>query len=853
MNCNGWKGGIRIVLIRYLFFLASLLVFSVVFPQNSVLAMVEDFEESPLDAFQAYRSEFGISTARLDMEDNKMIDNSIFNLEYENLDLSLDKVTMKSQEPEISLGTQNQVPESASDFVFHWEQDSGISGTEYSSYINEPLVVSFFDEEITIPDDSASLKLEHDYGILLSNEEMKWQNYHSYALLKVLKTIPSDELVASKWILTDEHIADDITITKTNSHTTVTISQDAFDNANPKIALVDGKNGKYFSQRLHHALVWFITDEGKNENAIEKILNERFGVSTHVKDFEKLTKFTTGESSNSFQKFHTWELVELITIFEEMPEGFHSIEGLDYLVRRADGLPHPLYPGAPAVAWTSVDHGYIEFMESAFTVDDTFLHKLIIHEKTHFLWGNLFSKQLKDVWIELGGWYKDDNSGSGWSTSKTTEFVSSYSHLISPEEDMAESVAYYIINPDMLKSRSLPKYEFIKDTIMHGTSYISTIRKDLTFEVYNLDPDYIYPGKIIRVDISIKGEHDQDKHATIELELNAQNQFEGASGGYLRLYSEIGTYVDVKLKPVKGSIGSVLRGDVTISKYAKNGLWYTNQIVLYDKPGNQRYQGQNDFGWKFFVNNSLEDVIAPQYVKNTLKITKRDDSTTYSRPIQVLTVSWQVNENQQMKNCFARIGNEDPQSYSMDSYGSYNSTSKTCSVNFEITEYNRSGMYIVKFFKMDDKAGNEGTVNFTQISEENSILISTDNPDTKFPFLDVNDISITAEPVNPHQPNGETKVTITYHANDDKSGLGTVSYSLRDPQGIEHFDYHYHKNYYNLFFEGNPEEMGEYKINLVLPVGAPPGTWGLNQIKLVDKANNQKTYTFTEIIHFEVE
>ena len=62
-----------------------------------------------------------------------------------------------------------------------------------------------------------------------------------------------------------------------------------------------------------------------------------------------------------------------------------------------------------------------------------------------------------------------------------------------------------------------------------------------------------------------------------------------------------------------------------------------------------------------------------------------------------------------------------------------------------------------------------------------------------------------------------------------------------------------HQNYYNLFFEGNPEEMGEYKINLVLPVGAPPGTWGLNQIKLVDKANNQKTYTFTEIIHFEVE
>jgi hypothetical protein len=839
---------------KSLFLLAFLFIFgSFVFSQNSVIVMAEGFEDSPMDAFQEYRSEFGISNARLDMEDNGMIDNSIFNLEYENFDLSLDKVTMKSQEPEISLMTQNQIPESASDFVFHWEQDSSISGLEYSSYINKPLVVSFFDEEIIIPDDSASLKLEREYGILLSNEELEWQNYHSYAMLEIIKTIPSNDLGASKWILTDAHIDGDIKITKTGSLVTVTISQDAFDNANPKIALIDGKKGKYFSQKLHHALVWFITDEGKNENAIEKILNERFGVSTRVKDFEKLTKFTTGESANSFQKFHTWEIVELITMFEEMPKGFHSIDGLDYLVRRADGLPHPLYPSAPAVAWASLDNGYIEFMESAFTVDDTFLHKLIIHEKTHFLWGKLFSRELKDAWIELGGWYKNNDGSSGWSTSKTTEFVSSYAHLISPEEDMAESIAYYIINPDMLKSRSLPKYEFIKDNIMQGTSYMSMIRKDLTFEVYNLDPDYIYPGKIIRVDISIKGEHDEDKRATIEVELNAQNQFEGASGGYFRLYSEIGTYVDVKLKPVDGSDGSILRGNITISKYAKNGFWNTNQIVLYDKQGNQRYQGQNDFGWKFFVNNSLEDVIAPQYVKNTLKLTKRVDSTTYERPIQVLTVSWGVNENQQMKNCFARIGNEDPQSYSMDSYGSYNSTSKTCKVNFKITEYNRSGMYSVKFLKMNDKAGNSGTINFTQLTEENSILITTDNPDTNYPFLDVNDISISAEPVNAQKPNGETKVTIIYNASDDKSGLGTVSYTLRDPQGIEHFDYHYHKNYYTLFFEGNPDELRQYKINLVLPEGAPPGTWGLEQVKLVDKANNQKTYKFTEIVHFEVE
>jgi len=416
---------------------------------------------------------------------------------------------------------------------------------------------------------------------------------------------------------------------------------------------------------------------------------------------------------------------------------------------------------------------------------------------------------------------------------------------------MAESIAYFVIDPDKLKSRSLPKYEFIRDGIMQGNIYISTIREDLTFEVYNLYPDYVYPGKITRVDISIRGEAHQDKNVTIEIELSTKNSFQGAQEASLRIFSEIGTFVDVRLYPVD-DLGSVLRGEFTISKYAKNGFWYTNQIIISDQVGNQRFEGQNDFGWKFFINNSNEDIFPPEYVKNTLKITKRMDNTSYQRPVQIVTVSWQVNENQEMKNCFARIDNEAPESYSMDSWGSFESKNNTCEVDFILTEFNRSGNYSVKHFKMVDMAGNVGTVDFTELLVDNSILISTENPDTKVPYLDINNISISALPTNPQEPNGETKVNIVYHAKDDKSGLGVVNYSLRDPQGIEHFEYHYHENYYSLFFEGKPDEIVRYEINSILPEGSAPGKWGLTHITLVDKANNQKTYEFTEIIHFDV-
>jgi len=221
--------------------------------------------------------------------------------------------------------------------------------------------------------------------------------------------------------------------------------------------------------------------------------------------------------------------------------------------------------------------------------------------------------------------------------------------------------------------------------------------------------------------------------------------------------------------------------------------------------------------------------------------------------VQIVTVSWQVNENQEMKNCFAQIDNESSESYSINSWGSYDSKNNTCKVDFKLTEFNRSGNYSVRYFKMVDMAGNQGTVNFTELSVDNSILISTENPDTKDPYLDVNNITISALPIDPQEPNGETKVKIVYQAKDDKSGLGIVSYSLRDPQGIEHFAYHYHENFYSLFFEGKPDEIGLYEINSILPEGSPPGKWGLTHMKLMDKANNQKTYEFTEIIHFEVE
>ena len=133
------------------------------------------------------------------------------------------------------------------------------------------------------------------------------------------------------------------------------------------------------------------------------------------------------------------------------------------------------------------------------------------------------------------------------------------------------------------------------------------------------------------------------------------------------------------------------------------------------------------------------------------------------------------------------------------------------------------------------------------------VILVTSNPDTEHPELDLNNIQITAEPTNPSAPNGETKVQITFRVRDNISGYNLASLSLRDPQGIEHNYGVYNDDTWSLFPTGETSEWQTYTRDILLPVGSPPGTWGLMEMTIYDRANNFKSYDFTEIVHFDIE
>ena len=105
-----------------------------------------------------------------------------------------------------------------------------------------------------------------------------------------------------------------------------------------------------------------------------------------------------------------------------------------------------------------------------------------------------------------------------------------------------------------------------------------------------------------------------------------------------------------------------------------------------------------------------------------------------------------------------------------------------------------SGVYTVVSIDMRDVAGNWARFGFRHPSKDPEseffadetgpqIEMVTDNPDYETPELDLNNISIEAQPTRPDDPNGETLVTLKYRVRDNISGVANASYILARPTG----------------------------------------------------------------------
>ncbi len=751
--------------------------------------------------------------------------------------------------------------------TYHWEKDEIPSGQE-TVFVPQPIEVEIKNTGIkTSISDSASLRLADSYNMYLSPE---WDADKAYLLLQTLQDMSRYTSVwrqnPSYWILSDVHVAQDIDLgpdVEWGSLRTITIASDAFTYAHPFVAKIDGVQGRYFSKRLWRAVLRFATyipGRGTQDYAIDYMLKYNYGVTVHVPDYEGLT----GEPDYTFRNFTYEEILGIMVMFEEYPAGMHVTQGLKYLIRRETD------PTVEYAARANTKAGYIEFTDKAF--EDGINHdtqRIILHEKAHFLWDYLFDEQLKADWIELGEWYYKDGR---WMTTNQTEFVSDYAHGENPNEDMAESIAYYIVTPDKLRSRSPAKYEFIQNRIMHGTRYISTIREDLTFVVYNLYPDYVYPGEVIRVDVTVE----YGTLVTIEIETHTENELDYSTWGSVsfRLINGNSRF-SVQLSPVdaegnyyrynsrqKPNSSNILRGQTTVPINNPKGYYAITQVVTYDTNRLTRYNS-GGFGLQIYIDNTYEDLYPPEYVPNSATLSVSDAYTDKNEHFYAVTATWKVKEDKKLWGgpSIRPEGYNSSTDYAV--LGFFEIVSReghiwTLKTTDYIPHYLTGGEIQLKSLSLSDGI-NRVNVYLPNIDEQiQKVTIETKNPDTIPPTLDVNRITVDAEPANPVNPDGETIVNVECYVKDDISGFEKGYIVIRDPLGGEwHYDFLGPYTFIDIYtqeiyFQDDPTVYRKYTRSIHLPEGSFPGIWGVIGIGVTDKARNTIYNDFTEITRFEV-
>lgn len=191
-----------------------------------------------------------------------------------------------------------------------------------------------------------------------------------------------------------------------------------------------------------------------------------------------------------------FSLDEIQTIdlaYKQLPPTFKRLKTLDRLKRMPHGKLSPRSPNAAAYARPGYKSSYysaegeIVFIDSAFKDDKTWGALVAIHELAHHV---DFSKSDKTqfglseipAFMKISGWkksvkYETDAKGKkvqveDWSHTKDKKFVTSYA-ATEPAEDLADTAAYYVLEPQKLKSIDPEKYEYVKNNLFGGKEYLN--------------------------------------------------------------------------------------------------------------------------------------------------------------------------------------------------------------------------------------------------------------------------------------------------------------------------------------------------------------------------------------------
>ena len=251
--------------------------------------------------------------------------------------------------------------------------------------------------------------------------------------------------------------------------------------------------------------------------------------------------------------------------------------------------------------------------------------------------------------------------------------------------------------------------------------------------MFNLEPDFTFPGKVVGIDTQVRRSVNGDHLVTATLHLSSAYG-DGAGSAMGRLSSPADTYLDLRFYRVHDD-PYTLSTEFTLNRYAAAGYWNISPLTVTD---------------------TAVRVVIPL-------------GDAHMASLGGYATLQQYDSQQQV-----------------EQYTSYDASNGAVVFRCPMRTYVASGEWVFREFWVSDEAGNQGRCDLK--NDAISLNVTTPSPDYVDPELDISSIRITAFPRHPEAPDGETDVTIWYTARDDNSGIGLVSYRLLNPTGGSLFD-----------------------------------------------------------------
>ena len=443
--------------------------------------------------------------------------------------------------------------------------------------------------------------LRDHYGIVLSNEQLYWNDGKTRILARALDSIGYVSMGKTRFLIENRRYKCGIDVYFDKGVKYVSLSVDVFKYPSKRVSYRRDGRKALFSKKLEKALLCLLTDFGENKKRVDAFLQNRFSIYLGTRNHLSLT----GEKATAYKSFTPRERMILLHTLMDLSLLMKGRPSWTlYLLRRENTFKdsHLFHSSTARSHILSRHKGYIEFTDEAFTGPISHSKTIFIHEIMHFFVENIWRRETLKEWANLGSWYRDRYDMDQWSTKEERAFVSPYAFEMNPTEDLVESLAHYVVFPSYFKFIAPHKYRFVQNNLMKKVQYLNKAPSSLSFLIDGPEQLDLFPERIKELKVISSSSYLGEMVLGLHLQPEIGREHCESAYVMLKMYNQNRIPLYVRFLSNKNrSCYLITRFKLPKPAHPKDPKekeWILDSMQVYNHLGEVRFQSGNDFYFK---------------------------------------------------------------------------------------------------------------------------------------------------------------------------------------------------------------------------------------------------------------